>query len=436
VSGETAARDARVLALLSISLPGLKNPAAPLGVAEWRRMGGELRRAGLTRPGDLLDVGPGFWPGTGLTGEEIARLQSLLARGEALDQELERLRGLGIRVITSVDPGYPARLRARLRGLAPPVLFGAGAWALLEQPGLAIVGSRGVDEEGAVFTRAVAARCARDGLAVVTGGAKGVDQIAMRAALEGGGSVIGVPAGDLERIIKGDETRRWIEESRLLLLSPVHPKVGFSVANAMARNKIVYALAEYGLVVSSAVGQGGTWAGAREVLRHGWAPLFVRDAPSTPEGNRELLRPAARPFPALEALGDVPLGSWLAGQVAPPAKEPPVPGNDVASEEGQDLFSLAWPRLALFLETPRFHHEVAAAFHLVPAQASAWARRAVTEGKATQGKGRFPRYQSVTEPPPLQLRLLERSPGYRALAPVNGGSRDGWSEIWPGADSE
>src|SRR5438093_7329840 len=387
MSGELVGRDARVLALLSVRLPGPKGEAAaPLGVAEWCRIGGRLRKAGLSRPGELLAVGPRFWPAVRLADEDVVRLRGLLDRGDALDRELERLAGVGIRLVTSVEPGYPARLRERLRGLAPPVLFGAGEWALLERPGLAIVGSRSIDEAAAAFTRAIATRCARDGLLVVTGGARGVDQIAMQAALEAGGAVLGVPAGDLERSVGETDTRQWLEEGRLLLLSPLHPRAGFSVAHAMARNKIVYALAEYGLVVSSAAGQGGTWAGAREVLRHGWVPLFVRDDPSSPEGNRELLRPAARPFPPLEALGTEALGTWLARQVAPPAEAPP-PAVSAMVEGPQDLFPLVWPYLAGFLSISRSPAEVATAFHLTPEQASAWLRRAKAEGKVGKLKG-------------------------------------------------
>lgn len=433
MNGTTAGRDARALALLSTSLPGSRTDAPPaLGLAEWRRIGSQLRQAGLKRPGGLLEVSADFWPATGLSDAETARVQALLQRGDALDRELERLRGLGIRMITSVEPAYPARLRERLRGLSPPVLFGAGEWALLERPGLAIVGSRGVDVEGAAFTRAAAARCAREGLLVVSGGAGGVDQIAMQAALEGGGAALGVPAGHLEKIIKKADARRWMQESRLLLLSPLHPNVGFTVANAMSRNKLVYALAEYGLVVASAAGQGGTWAGAREALRHGWVPVFVRDDPSAPEGNRELLRPAARPFPPLEALGDAPLASWLAAQMAPPAAAPPVAAASACSEEGQDLFPLFWPHLAAFLRAPRLLCEVEDAFHLTRAQAATWVRRAEAEGRLTRERKRSRRYRCAPEPPVLQLRLFERGPGYGAAVDNQEGQQAGWTDLWPG----
>jgi predicted Rossmann fold nucleotide-binding protein DprA/Smf involved in DNA uptake len=58
----------------------------------------------------------------------------------------------------------------------------------------------------------------------------------------------------------------------------------------MERNKLIYALADWAIVVASAAGQGGTWTGALENLKAGWAPLFVRNGSDVPDGNR-LRRP-------------------------------------------------------------------------------------------------------------------------------------------------
>jgi DNA processing protein len=398
MSGIGDGSDARAVLLLCCPhSPAIKEGPAPLSVAEWRRVGGLLRQAGLTRPGELLDVGASFFSSTGLADEEIARIRSLLDRGEGLDAELSRLADLGIRTVTSYDPGYPVRLRERLHGRTPLVLFGSGEWSLLERPGLAIAGSRDVDAEGAAFTRDIARRCAQEGLVVITGGAKGVDAIALQAAGEAGGAVISVPAGDLERRLRSPEVRGGIEEGRLLFLSPFHPQLGFAVGNAMARNKVIYALAEYGLVVASSLGQGGTWAGAREVLRHRWVPLFVRAGVSVPDGNRELLRPAALPFPLLAELGDEPLPTWLARQAGAIAEWKAV-SSPHPSPKSEDLFPLVWPRLAGFLQRPSGVEEIAAVFQLNGDQTEAWLHRAMSEGKVIQDGGSPARYQAITTP--------------------------------------
>ena len=44
------------------------------------------------------------------------------------------------------------------------------------------------------------------------------------------------------------------------------------------------------IVVASAAGEGGTWAGATENLSNDWVPLWVRAGDGVPAGNTELLR--------------------------------------------------------------------------------------------------------------------------------------------------
>jgi hypothetical protein len=67
----------------------------------------------------------------------------------------------------------------------------------------------------------------------------------------------------------------------------------------MQRNKQIYTLADFGLVVSSGYNEGGTWSGAIEQLEKlHLTPIFVRAGDDVPEGNRQLLRRDALPFPS------------------------------------------------------------------------------------------------------------------------------------------
>lgn len=97
------------------------------------------------------------------------QLAALLSRGAALAFALEQWRGQGIWVVCRSDPDYPACMKSRLEDKAPPILFRVGDRALLKGGGLGIVGSRNVSEEGEQFTVQVAAKCAREGMAVVSG---------------------------------------------------------------------------------------------------------------------------------------------------------------------------------------------------------------------------------------------------------------------------
>jgi predicted Rossmann fold nucleotide-binding protein DprA/Smf involved in DNA uptake len=228
---------------------------------------------------------------------EADRIARLLARSSTLQEELGRLEELGIWLVTRLDEGYPSRLNERLGRAAPLMLYGAGETRLLNQPGLAVVGSRNIDARGFELTELVGRACAESSLIVYSGGARGVDKTAMGAALASGGSAAGLLADSLEKAVRASDVRAAIEESHLVLATPYSPQASFNVGTAMARNKLIYALSDFALVIASDAEKGGTWAGAEEALAAGWVPVFVVDGPKVPEGNRLLLKRGAIPFP-------------------------------------------------------------------------------------------------------------------------------------------
>lgn len=292
----TMSEDAKAILLLCGYLGG-DGGGTPLNQGEYTRVVRWLVEKKL-RPSDLLvpDHVPPLAKDTGL---DEQRLSALLRRGVLLGFAVERWNQSGIWVICRSDSEYPKRYKDHLKDKAPPILFGAGDRALLQGGGFAIVGSRDVDAEGEAFARGVAERCARERMPVVSGGARGVDQVAMASALEAGGTVLGVLADTLLRRSVEREARRALADGRLLLISPYHPEAGFNVGNAMGRNKLIYGLADYGLVVSSDYNKGGTWEGAVEELKREQSlPVFVRTGPKVPKGNLELLKKGARPFPS------------------------------------------------------------------------------------------------------------------------------------------
>ncbi len=287
--------DAKAIVLLCGRL-GVREGPQPLRQREYNDLVVWLRNRDR-RPADLLQaaVAAEAAAGAGLPAE---RLANLLARGVQLGFAVERWNQSGLWVLCRSDADYPARFKSHLREKAPPILFGAGDRALLVGGGLAIVGSRDVDEAGERFSRDVGAWCARHGLPVVSGGARGVDRFAMAAALDAGGAVIGVLADSLLRRSVARDARAALSDGRLLLISPHHPEAGFSIGAAMGRNKLVYAMADHALVVSATFEKGGTWEGAVEELRReDPRPVFVRAIGSTLRGNEELVARGARRFP-------------------------------------------------------------------------------------------------------------------------------------------
>ena len=97
-----------------------------------------------------------------------------------------------------------------------------------------------------------------------------------------------------------------------MLISPYDPSAGFNVGNAMQRNKLIYALADASLVVSSDLNKGGTWAGASEQLdKLKLVPVYVRSTGELSSGLDALRKKGAIPWPnpqdpeSLKAVFDV-----------------------------------------------------------------------------------------------------------------------------------
>jgi predicted Rossmann fold nucleotide-binding protein DprA/Smf involved in DNA uptake len=287
--------DAHAL-IMACSYVGLnpKGDLSPLTLKEWNTLAAKLVQSRLKTPGAMLGLSAEALQGElELSLSEAQRLAALLERGAAAAIELENLLNAGIRLVTRADEHYPLRLKEKLKAQAPPVLFYAGPLELAQHEGVAIVGSRAVDEAGTKFTAILAELCAQQRLSVISGGAKGVDLVSMKTVLENGGKCVGVMSDSLAKKIREREAREYLFEERLLLLSPFHPNAPFHVANAMSRNKIIYALADYAVVVASDLEKGGTWAGAIENLRKGYAPMLVRSEAEAPPGNRALLAKGA-----------------------------------------------------------------------------------------------------------------------------------------------
>lgn len=315
--------DAKAILLLCGHL-GSGGDADPLNQRDYNQVVRWLLGKNL-RPADLLsDMHiPALAQATGI---EIERLRGLLKRGVKLGFAVEQWNQSGIWVICRSDPEYPPRYKTHLKEKAPPILFGTGERSLLQGGGLAIVGSRDVDSMGESFARDVAVRCARERMPVVSGGARGVDQIAMAGALEAGGVVLGVLADTLLKRSVSRDARDALADGRLLLISPYHPEAGFNVGNAMGRNKLIYALADYGLVVSADHKKGGTWEGAEEELkREPGRPVFVRNGETVPKGNQELIKMGGRAFPSLTGSGSLREALDEAIQATPTAVSPVMP---------------------------------------------------------------------------------------------------------------
>ena len=313
---EALSSDGQVLVALcsGFGLPAKDNgrEAAPFTVAAWNQLARQIQNSALKRPAALPGLAAeDLVRELSLPLPEAERITKLLGRSARLALELESLFARGMWAVTRADEWYPTKLKRNLKAQAPTVLFGAGEIQLLRRPAVGIVGSRNIDEAGAAFARNVGRKAVESGLAVVSGGARGTDRLGMEGALDAGGVSIGVLADSLERTVTQPELRQLLLDGKLAFVTPYIPTAGFSVGAAMGRNKIIYGLSDFTLVVSSEFQTGGTWAGAAEALKTGSAPVFVRDSASAPKGNHELIKLGGNALPEKELADMQNLAAWL-----------------------------------------------------------------------------------------------------------------------------
>ncbi len=296
-----------ILLLTAPLIVGRRSPAAEvLRPREYRHLAQFLHRNGR-EPADFLTQEASDLLCDDQQPVDAKRLTRLLDRGFLLSQAVEHWQQRAIWVLSRADAGYPRRLIDRLGADAPPILYGCGECDLLDSPGLAVVGSRHVNDEVREYAIRAGEVTAGAEYTLVSGGARGIDQAAMQGALDAGGRATGVLSNDLQRAVLQREHREFLMDGQLVLISPHDPAAGFNVGNAMGRNKLIYALADAALVVSSDHGKGGTWAGAVEQLeRLKLVPVYVRPDPA--EGLQALIEKGARVWPEPET----PEGFWTA----------------------------------------------------------------------------------------------------------------------------
>lgn len=388
-------------------------PADLLKPAEYKRLARHLREI-QREPADLVSPDGAALFDACQQVVDAERLRRLVARGFLLSQVVERWRARAIWVVSRADNDYPRRLKSKLREDAPAVLYGCGDIGLLDRGGLAVVGSRHVDEVLVEYTRAVGELAARAERTIVSGGAKGIDQAGMRGALDAGGKAIGVLADSLERSSMQRDHRNLLLDGQLVLVSPYDPGAGFNVGNAMQRNKLIYAFADAALVVSSDLNKGGTWSGAVEQLdKLRFVPVYVRSNQPQSEGLDALRQRGAIAWPDpqdVDSFGEVfsalaPATPQAGLSFAPSEESANVdhvgeesavwsaaPGHaDVACEEALEDETPATPEAILLSAVresiqrvlasgPLADAEVARALGLTNAQAKAWLKLLVEEG--------------------------------------------------------
>ena len=226
-------------------------PRAGLGAAAVRRL-----LAAFGSPQAVLDAGPGAWREVGGAEAAKALAQPSDLAQQMLNQGMQwQANTADAQVIALGEAAYPAAL---LQTADPPfLLFCRGNLGLLQQPSLAIVGSRHATAQGVENARAFAKHLSDAGLCIVSGLAAGIDGAAHEGGLSGRGSTIAVMGTGPEQLYPRRHQKLG-ERIALegLLLTEFCPGTPPLPINFPQRNRIIAGLSLGTLVVEAAVQSG------------------------------------------------------------------------------------------------------------------------------------------------------------------------------------
>ena len=272
-----------------------------IGAARLRTLVAAFQSAGaaLHAPHGAIAALPGF----SRAAATAIRAGSARA-GHAILDQLDRC---GAAVLLPDEPAFPPLL-AEIPD-PPALLYVWGDVALLARPAAAIVGSRDHSPYGADAARLLAASVAGAGVVVVSGMARGIDAVAHAAALDAGGSSVGI-LGNGFGVIYPAANRTLYQRMTTAgcLVTELPPGERPHAGAFPRRNRLISGLAGVTVVVEAAPGSGALIT-ADCALDQGRAVLAVPGPITSPTslGCNKLIQQGAKPALAatdiLEELG-------------------------------------------------------------------------------------------------------------------------------------
>ncbi|MBX3622100.1 MAG: DNA-processing protein DprA [Rhizobacter sp.] len=245
------------------------------------------------------------------------------------------------RVLTLADPEYPSLL---LQTADPPLLmYLQGDAALLNAPGIGIVGSRNPTPQGKENARAFAEHLSQAGWTIVSGLALGVDGAAHEGGLAGLGRTIAIVGTGLDRVYprRHLELARRIAETGLLVSEfsigtpPLPP-------NFPLRNRIIAGLTRGTLVVEAAL-QSGSLITARLASEAGRDVFAIPGSIHSPQsrGCHSLIKQGAKLVESADdVLEELPAQSGLPFPFASPDEAAPLATDPLLDAMGFDPVTL------------------------------------------------------------------------------------------------
>ena len=197
---------------------------------------------------------------------------------QMVERELQAARKSGAVLVARGEPGYPAAL-AHLDA-PPPLLYVKGNQKLATMPGVAIVGSRNGSAVGQKFTRRLVQELAREGYAIISGLARGIDTAAHAGALDQ--ATIAVIAGGIDNYYppQNRDLQRKIEKNGLVITEKP-PGYEPRARDFPSRNRIISGCS-LGTIVVEANLRSGSLITARLASEQGREVMAVPGHPTDP----------------------------------------------------------------------------------------------------------------------------------------------------------
>ena len=232
-----------------------------------------------------------------ITGLSALARSSLRDKGqEGTDRILGDCDRLGVRIMTLNDGNYPERLREIAD--PPAVLYIRGGLFRFDQEAvIGIVGAREPSPYGEKVAAQLGLDLARNGVLLVSGIAQGIDSIALKGALRGGGRVVSVLGGGVD--VPYPWQNRYLYEDVAAagaLISEYPPGTPPIGGHFPVRNRIISGLA-LGVVAVECARRSGTMKTVEHAMEQDRDVFAIPgniDAPMS-EGPNWLLRQGARP---------------------------------------------------------------------------------------------------------------------------------------------
>lgn len=206
-------------------------------------------------PGDLFGAAPGaLETALSLRPQEA---QDIFSRNfpDWAEKEIKAAGKEGVAILTFDDAGYPPGLRNLPD--PPPILYVKGQIEPDDSAAVAVVGSRKATPYGLRVAGDLGKGLAAEGLAVVSGLARGIDTAAHRGAIDAGGRTVGVLGSGID-VVYPKENRLLFEQ--VSSAGAVVTEFPFGTAphafHFPVRNRIIAALSGAVVVVEAARGSG------------------------------------------------------------------------------------------------------------------------------------------------------------------------------------